>query len=306
MNDAMLEGTFDRTTPSLTNTDDAAGNELDFPLDPSTIDVDQFFQDPWEPEAGLSLLSWPPSSPPAWPSQLGPPSIPPWTLEAAPSNVLPWSVSGGFILLFGRVDLTLDHGGRSPCETLDFAVEDPDGEQDGNFLMLEGNFNTATTGPTLDQHDTLPFSQERTAGQLSPPTPPTPLSQSMLPCLEDHSSLSVPHATVGPGGRPLHKTLKNGSPRSKLTVYERDGKLQFPLAKGTKIKVGILQEYLKRIPDARKSQSGTVNPLLGVSTLVLSKDEYVDIALAMYSTSKDQQTATRNLRKLWCIFCNDF
>jgi len=168
--------------------------------------------------------------------------------------------------------------------------------------MLEGNFNTATTGPTLDQHDTLPFSQERTAGQLSPPTPPTPLSQSMLPCLEDHSSLSVPHATVGPGGRPLHKTLKNGSPRSKLTVYERDGKLQFPLAKGTKIKVGILQEYLKRIPDARKSQSGTVNPLLGVSTLVLSKDEYVDIALAMYPTSKDQQTATRNLRKLWCIF----
>jgi len=163
---------------------------------------------------------------------------------------------------------------------LEFADEVTASEIEGDVLMLE----------------------ERKAGQWSPPAPPALFSQSAFSCLVDDSSLPEPHATIGPGGRPLHKTLKNGSPRRKLTVYEGDGKLQFTLVKGTKIKVGIFQEHLDRIPDARKSQSGTVNPLLGVSTLVLSKDEYVDMACAMYPTSKDQQTATKNLRKLWCSF----
>jgi len=138
------------------------------------------------------------------------------------------------------------------------------------------------------------------APHQSPPTPPAPLSQSVFPCLVDDFSLPEPRMTVGPGGRPRHMTLNNGSPRRELTVYERGGVLQFPLVKGIKIKVGIIKKHLARIPDARKSQGRTVSPLLGVSTVVLFKDEYAEMAREMYPTSKDQQTATKNLGKNWC------
>ena len=78
--------------------------------------------------------------------------------------------------------------------------------------------------------------------------------------------------------------------------------MQFPLVNSIKIKVGILKEHVARIPDVRKLQSGTANPLLGVSTLVMSRDEYVDMARETHPTSKGQQTATKNLGKDLCSF----
>jgi hypothetical protein len=162
----MLGGTSDCPTPSWTSSDDGADDgaddELNFQLDLSMINLDQPVHDPWEPEAGLS--------PPASPSHLG--SL--WSPEAAPSNVLPASASDSVTPFSVRVDLPLDHGCCPPCQTLDFAVEDPEWEQDGNVLMLDDNHHSTATGPTLDlQHNTSAFhqSQERESGQLSAAVP---------------------------------------------------------------------------------------------------------------------------------------
>jgi len=85
----------------------------------------------------------------------------------------------------------------------------------------------------------------------------------------------------------------------------------YKLVIGIQKKVGIVKEHLARIPDARKSQGGTVNPLLGFSILKLSRSEYVAIAREIWPTSmvmirgkKEkcfvEKTATENLGKFWC------
>ena len=281
--------------PSWTSSD----NITDDALDGESL-LDQLFQDSCNRQFELPAVSsqlvplLPASS-----SQL----VALWLLEAAPSDILLAPASDGVNTLSVR-ELPLDSGGRNPRTTLDFAINDLDGQSDANVLVLDGSLDKGATGHTALQ-----------AGHLSSPTPPMPLSSPtphmpphmplshfVFPCLVDDSSLPEPHATVGPGGRPLHKTLKNGSPRRKLTVYKRGGVLQFPLVNSIKIKVGIIKEHVARIPDVRKSQSATVNPLLGVTTLVMSKDEYVDMPRELYPMSNDQQTATKNLGKDLCSF----
>lgn len=109
----------------------------------------------------------------------------------------------------------------------------------------------------------------------------------------------------GPGGRPRSAALKNGASRRNLTALKQNGVLMFNPVIGIQKKVDIVKTHLARIPDARKSQGGTVNPLLGFSVLKLSKSEYVAIAREMWPTSKKekhfvQKTATKNLGKFWC------
>lgn len=198
--------------------------------------------------------------------------------EAPSNNIPPEPALDCATPLSVRADLPLDRSGHPPRKTLDYL----DGKLDANLLMRDDRDDSLDmTRPKFDLHPAKPRQKSST------------------------------RRVDGPGGRPRSVALKNGVPRCNKIVLKQDGVLKFTPVIGIQRKNDIVKKHLACIPDARKSQGGTVNPLLGYSVLKLFKSEYVAIAREMWPTStiftdgeKErrfvEKTAKKNLGKFWC------